>query len=57
MPEDNPVQKTRRDGRQFDALRSITVQRHFTRMTAGSVLIQAGGTSILCTATVEVFSR
>jgi ribonuclease PH len=44
----------RHDGRANDALRPTTIQRSFTRPAAGSVLIQTGRTSVLCTASVEV---
>jgi ribonuclease PH len=43
----------RRDGRGDSDLRPITIQRGFTRGSAGSVLIQAGRTTVLCTASVE----
>jgi ribonuclease PH len=43
----------RRDGRPADDLRPITVRRHFTSGPPGSVLIQAGRTTVLCTASVE----
>jgi ribonuclease PH len=43
----------RHDGRAHDALRPITIQRPFTRPAAGSVLICAGRTTVLCTACVE----
>jgi ribonuclease PH len=43
----------RRDGRQPDELRPISVQRGFTRQAAGSVLFQTGGTVVLCTASIE----
>lgn len=43
----------RSSDRQLDELRPIKVQRHFTASTAGSVLIQAGRTTVLCTASVE----
>ena len=43
----------RRDGRQPDELRRVKITRHFTRTAPGSVLFQAGGTSVLCTAMVE----
>lgn len=43
----------RHDSRQPDQLRPITIQRHFTKPSPGSVLIQAGGTVILCTASVD----
>lgn len=43
----------RHDGRAFDKLRPLTITRHFTRPPAGSVLIQAGRTTVLCTASIE----
>lgn len=43
----------RRDGRAAEDLRPISIQRHYTRMTPGSVLIRAGLTTVLCTAAVE----
>lgn len=43
----------RRDGRQPRELRPITIQRGFTRTSPGSVLIRAGETVVLCTASVE----
>lgn len=39
--------------RPLDALRTVTVQRRFTRQAAASVLYTAGGTTVLCTASVE----
>jgi ribonuclease PH len=42
-----------RTGRTLDELRPIRVQRRFTQMTPGSVLIEAGLTRVLCTASVE----
>ena len=33
-------------------LRPIKIKRHYTRVSAGSVLYQAGGTTVLCTASV-----
>ncbi len=44
----------RHDGRAYDALRPITIQRNFTRPAAGSVLITAGRTTVLCTASVDL---
>ena len=44
---------SRHDGRAVDELRPIKVQRGFTKATAGSVLISAGDTVILCTASLE----
>jgi ribonuclease PH len=43
----------RHDQRQPDELRSIRVQRRYIGAAPGSVLIQAGRTSVLCTASVE----
>jgi ribonuclease PH len=43
----------RRDGRAPDELRPITVRRHFTAGAPGSVLIQAGRTTVLCTASID----
>lgn len=43
----------RHDGRQADELRPITIQRHFTGAVPGSVLIKAGRTTVLCTASVD----
>lgn len=42
----------RHDGRRPDELRPIKITRRFTRAAAGSVLIQAGRTTVLCTASV-----
>lgn len=39
--------------RQRNELRAIKIKRHFTRSAPGSVLFQAGGTTVLCTASVE----
>jgi ribonuclease PH len=43
----------RRDGRAPDALRPLVVRRQFTGGAPGSVLIQAGRTTVLCTASVD----
>ena len=43
----------RHDNRQADELRPIRVQRHFTGAAPGSVLIQAGRTTVLCTASID----
>lgn len=40
-------------GRQADALRPVTLQRHYTRHAEGSVLVCFGDTKVLCTASVE----
>ncbi len=44
----------RHDGRTPDALRPITIERGYTRPSAGSVLIRAGRTTVLCTASVDL---
>jgi ribonuclease PH len=41
------------DNRQPDELRPVRITRRFTRTAPGSVLIQAGGTTVLCTASVD----
>lgn len=43
----------RTDGRRFDELRPITIQRGFTQHPAGSVLITLGQTKVLCTASIQ----
>ena len=43
----------RHDGRAAAQLRSLTITRGFTRHAEGSVLVEAGGTRVLCTASVE----
>jgi ribonuclease PH len=43
----------RHDGRQPDELRPLKITRHFTHTAPGSVLIQAGGTTVLCAASVD----
>lgn len=43
----------RHDSRQYDELRPIRIERRFTGSAAGSVLIAAGKTTILCTASVD----
>jgi len=42
----------RHDGRKPDELRPIKIKRRFTRSAPGSVLVQAGRTTVLCTADV-----
>ena len=39
--------------RPLNQLRPIKITRGYTRMSPGSVLFQAGGTTVLCTASVE----
>jgi ribonuclease PH len=43
----------RTQARAADALRPVTITRHFTRHAEGSVLICFGDTQVLCTASVE----
>ncbi|MCF6178230.1 MAG: ribonuclease PH [Geopsychrobacter sp.] len=43
----------RSDGRTFDALRSVSFTRNFTRYAEGSVLVCFGETKVLCNASVE----
>ena len=40
-------------GRAPDAMRSVTLTRHFTAYAEGSVLVAFGGTQVLCTASVD----
>lgn len=44
---------TRHDGRAVDQLRPLKIKRRYTRVAAGSVLLRAGATTVLCTASVE----
>src|SRR5688500_18179597 len=39
--------------RSASQLRPVKIKRHYTRPSPGSVLFQAGGTTVLCTASVE----
>lgn len=43
----------RHDGRRDDQLRPIRIKRRYTRSAPGSVLIQTGRTTVLCTASVD----
>ena len=43
----------RSDHRAADALRPITLTRHYTKHAEGSVLVEFGHTKVLCTASVE----
>lgn len=47
-PNDSP----RKDGRQADQLRSVTMERGWTKHAEGSVLISFGDTRVLCNASV-----
>ena len=35
------------------AIRTVTIDRNFTKTSAGSVLYKSGGTTVLCTASIE----
>jgi ribonuclease PH len=43
----------RNEGRGAQALRPVTISRHFTKYAEGSVLVEFGGTRVICTASVE----
>ena len=43
----------RGDGRTFDALRDVSVERGYLKSPAGSALIRFGDTHVLCSATVD----
>ncbi len=43
----------RSDSRAVDALRPVSITRHYTRHAEGSVLVEFGHTKVLCTASVE----
>lgn len=42
----------RHDGRRSNQLRSVKIRRRYTQSAPGSVLVKAGGTVVLCTASV-----
>ena len=43
----------RPDGRRPNQLRPLKIKRRYTRVAPGSVLIQTGGTTVLCTASIS----
>lgn len=43
----------RADGRKADELRQVKIHRNFNKYAEGSVLIEAGDTKVICTASVE----
>ena len=51
QPPSHP--QARSGGRRADELRALSITRHFTTHAEGSVLIEAGRTRVLCTASVE----
>ena len=44
---------TRPSGRDFDALRAVSISTGFSHHAEGSALIKMGGTEVLCTASIE----
>ncbi|MBI2825747.1 MAG: ribonuclease PH [Planctomycetia bacterium] len=48
-----PITHARHDGRSPADRRPVKIKRRYTRAAAGSVLIQAGNTTVLCTASIE----
>ncbi len=46
------ISQPRPSGRLFDQMRTVNIQRQFTRYAEGSVLIAMGHTQVLCTASV-----
>src|SRR6188768_1248460 len=58
MTSPTPIERpahphARSGGRRADELRALSITRHFTSHAEGSVLIEAGRTRVLCTASVE----
>ncbi|HQV58462.1 MAG TPA: ribonuclease PH, partial [Ilumatobacteraceae bacterium] len=47
------ISGARPDGRNADELRTITFERDYTEMAAGSVLVTFGKTRVLCTASID----
>jgi ribonuclease PH len=45
--------ENRPSGRAADALRPVRLTRHYTKHAEGSVLIEAGDTRVICTASIE----
>ena len=49
----NIAMSARPSGRRPEELRAWRITRHYTRHAEGSVLVEAGDTKVLCTASVE----
>jgi len=47
------IEMTRHDGRKDDMLRPVTIETNYLIHPEGSVLISAGNTKVICTATIE----
>ena len=43
----------RKDGRQSDVMRPVTITRRYIKRAEGSVLIEVGDTKVICTASIE----
>ena len=43
----------RKDGRNAEEIRPVSITRHYTKYAEGSVLIEVGDTKVICNATVE----
>jgi ribonuclease PH len=43
----------RPSGRAYDQLRTVSIERHYTKHAEGSVLVSFGDTKVLCTASVD----
>ena len=48
---------SRPSGRKADELRPIKITRHYTKYAEGSVLIEVGGTKVICTLRLKKRSR
>ena len=53
VERDGVMDINRYDGRNFDSLRKIDIERDFSKHAEGSCLITVGSTKVICTATVE----
>ncbi len=43
----------RSDGRKPDEMRTVVIERNYTKFAQGSVLIQVGNTKVICTASID----
>jgi ribonuclease PH len=53
VTDERSVSEARSDGRDRDELRDVRIEPGFVRTATGSALIAAGGTRVICTATVQ----
>jgi ribonuclease PH len=49
----SPLRWQRPDGRDWNQLRAVSFQRHFTEIPTGSVLAKFGNTQLICTVSIE----